>query len=1741
MRRQMMIVGWIAVMLMAPALLGWSVPTAEQKEILYQFGGADISQASDYSGVIPMDLSVMVGDSGDDLTDVFNYLAAVPFVVRSNSTHTASGLILPDDIEDYASPLDDWLEVLGGSMNELVFIGDVQNTDHQALTSVADSHVTISGIDHIEMAANLAEQFFVGAPSVVLVEAPNVDQFSQSITITDTTATLTPMSSRSHSGRTTGASGEYFGSFDPTGGGAIITRTSGDSYIYFDLLASVSGNYYPMDFPYYDGRTVMYPYDERTSWVLHVIDLYPYERNVDINFDIDVPDADFYPFEIASGEDCRIDFDLSVVGGTPCDIGLNVLDPSGNIILTGNRYTLFEDVDEVSEISVSLSHPEPGQYRAYVYSAEHTTVSYDLSIVKQVISSDYIAAGTSAANGAGLASLLGAPLLYTSIGSLDTVTSQALETLSPKTVYLVNATGAVDSEIEVILDAMGFSVNSFDNFTEIQWMLAELGGRDSSDGSVVLYDSIGSNFAAAGLSAAQRKCPAVPFSYNDSRLMTLSQIPEQISWNREYQFPLSSSFSIIDYWMPDADFTRINPPVSSMTPIAYRFFSWLSTVVDIRTVEDVITIAPYYGPGESLPPSFERALTGRADTGRYSSVDTDATLVQIIRSILRIPLMSVLSRSEEVLGSYLVYSYGDQVMDNDREYSNIDNSNDFSTLITDSGLTPVMQVGPSTISELNDAPYAWVATVHGGVGYELYEDDGRIALFYTDTWRGYDSGRSASSPDADTTESPQYVVNPPEGYMDVYNMSQLVTGANLRGMFALLDSCQLGSSYGPSTLLESGADAVVACRADALVGPADMLEFNILDSMVNLHYTIGEALDYSFDINSHRYAASDIGIDSYVSTSEAAIVGASSLQFTIFGDPDITLYDWDATPFPVMDRCVGVGPTRVALAHPGSTYQLPLGMHDPIGNVYASEGSYNIRVYDTEDNLLTLGVGVCTQLELGVFDIQFNEASTLGVYDIEITDTNTNETFYNQIILEWPDLVIQSIESSSYTELGTWQLQITVYNPQDVVAETTVQVSLNNDILLIADASWTPGISTNDFELVLMFGHSGAQTMSVIITIGSQSTECGNYDTPLQVSGHWITPVLWYAIPSLGVAVIVSGVYTRRLGSRVITLQEAMEAEIAGDHESAFDLYGKNGLTKAATRVAVKEDLPEHMMEALMHYYGNEVNIDLQNIAVASVADGDFRMASKIYLLLKQNDKGLLYRAIVELEEGSFDDAVETFRELVSQRMSGSGVEVIRHLQSMDAPARSGFVSLAKEDILKFASNLLGQESNQVLLLSVVEGHVEDEYLVKFLMNIKQVNDAAKKILSLKTVPKMVKLTQVLSDKDQQTLAPIVVRLMLPTYKLKQIAKFITSLDIIDKAKEEAVAPLLEQLVLEPRNKERIKALQAVSKSTSTGSLRMIDDAIEAVNSMISAAEELGVSSDTIGTTGLVPVIAGLKDRKLGEKLLAQTERQILRGSVPASANIDALAEYVYSLRSSVYGVVDAHPQVGLKLRSYQETLQNRLSHAIQEAITSSKLYTDDTNWLEVSSDAIAEKILVNVPLTDAVSVIKGCYRALEHVSTRLVLTYLENSIDMKSQTAAADAIMNNPLQRDRILRKHMKLKIDEFGRSAWVPDQEAAYAEVLSEVLGKWKPYAISAISRGLFKAARNVARSAVDSQIHPTEVRVVSIEFLSGARSISDLGEEEVVGYVRNLQKYLKREVVDAIVQKARWPKSLLDESPS
>ena len=85
-----------------------------------------VTNAQDvFDGPIPMDITTIIGNSGSDYIDALNYITAIPLTYQRNGDEIASGMLLPDHSYSIQTPIEEWLELLGGDLEELVYIGSI--------------------------------------------------------------------------------------------------------------------------------------------------------------------------------------------------------------------------------------------------------------------------------------------------------------------------------------------------------------------------------------------------------------------------------------------------------------------------------------------------------------------------------------------------------------------------------------------------------------------------------------------------------------------------------------------------------------------------------------------------------------------------------------------------------------------------------------------------------------------------------------------------------------------------------------------------------------------------------------------------------------------------------------------------------------------------------------------------------------------------------------------------------------------------------------------------------------------------------------------------------------------------------------------------------------------------------------------------------------------------------------------------------------------------------------------------------------------------------------------------------------------------------------------------------------------------------------------------------------------------------------------------------------------------------
>jgi hypothetical protein len=1492
---------------------------------------AEPSQLQVLPSTIPMNTCVFVGDIYDDFQDALTYLSAVPLAVRSNSTHLTSALLLPDS-DSFQTPLEEWLSLAGGACSEAIYIGSVSNPAFLSVGSLADSTIYIDGDDCFEAAAQIATSLFPGTDEVVLVEVLPTSLYSSPQVLYDRADSLPGMTTNYISMTTSQSSNwEAYRTYTPTGGGAIFTLQGADEYIWFDLLSHEDGEYYPMDYPYLDGTTVRFPYNSRSGeqWTLHAIDLYEYSRTEYLDIRVDVPQADFYQFTVNPDEDCVVNFEVDLPSEEA--VGLNVLGPDGDIVLSANRFALFSEYGETSSIEASLAHPTPGTYQAYVFSAEASSVSYDITITKNTVTQDWTEATAAAANGASIASALGAPLLFYTSDGLPAEAEAALESLEPETAVVVKPIGDFSYDIVSYLTSAGIQSTTLRSFSEIEDYLELLNVRNPGTGDMILYDSQGAYFSSAGLSAAQRRAVAVPFDYSDSGLMTISQIPEQINWLREYTMPLITTFSFLDAWTDDGRLSGLNPPYETMRDIADAFYSWAPEVAGLNSIPTVITIAPYLQYGNTLPPTFERAIAGKTKPGRYPSADNDATLIQIMRSILRVALQTAPGRSKDAIGSHLVYTYQDGVENNNGYHVYVSNSDQFPSLMSDAGLFPDQEVGPQVVTELSQSPYFWLASTHGGVGGESYDIDGLVGILNWNAYRGYDEGQVPADPDADYDG----VVNPPEDYYEGYNVSALVSGVDLNGMFAYFDSCQLASSYAPASMMEAGCDAVVACRIDALIGASDLFERNVIEAMAQDETSLGVAMNDAYDENSHVYSTGFEGVDTYATSSTVGVVGASCIQFIIFGDPDVTLHDHARDPPAFAERVGGFGPGRTIHAHPGSSYDLQLGRRDPVGNIYAFEGDFSIEIYSPTYSLVDSGVVHCTNQSVGSFLFNISSSSALGLYTVEVTELSSAEEFSFGILLEWPVLSVVSTAHGALSQFGYWSLLFSVYNPQDVSVDTVMTVYLGSQVISSTDVEWAPGVTAHAVTLEAAFVGSGVNEISVSIVLKVTSSECCSFSQLVTVSLHWISIALYGVVPVLGIAVAVVGFVSLRRTKRNGALESALNDERSQNYEEAFNAYMDHGLVEGGVRAAVKSGFSEGVLERVTSSPSPQVRSLLSASASDLYSKSDYALAGNVYGAIGDTLNQVRSKIMHSLATGDLASAADLMKEAVDRGHRDFASELLMESSSLGVASR--LMEELGSPVLALAALLVQRGSDCTPLLEASNEVHDDGLRLNLWVTFGADDRAVNEISTASSVQEMIEKTAAISDTKRLEIMSDVVSDLATGRNATKINEYLNGLEFPTSSFSQVTKGIVDRLMDKPSNKSLKKLLEDLSKGVPENKeyVREIKDTIEVLQSGGAAVDEAKT----------VKLVKSVTNPAVADKLIALLHRNRFGTEPLGSAALGALGEYTIRLRTAALGASsEVSTAISTELSSVEPALREKIKQQARSVLPGIE-FKPESSW----------------------------------------------------------------------------------------------------------------------------------------------------------------------------------------------------
>ncbi|MEM0493528.1 MAG: hypothetical protein QXS02_06225, partial [Candidatus Thermoplasmatota archaeon] len=366
-----------------------------------------------------------------------------------------------------------------------------------------------------------------------------------------------------------------------------------------------------------------------------IIDILRNIRKVTYNVDVEM-----YPGVIVEIPDipsygCRnAHFELSW-NDPSVALGFSLIGPSGEEILStresgvSSKCTIPSDPNEMAmpigsenELYVErLGECLPGEcYSVCVFAQNKMTSSPEFTITytwEQNISKEEGYGLTSATEGAVLASLLNAPLLYTSESELSSYTTDALYKLGVKDVTLIDIDSRIKSDIKNKLNQMFRNVDYITSLDEVyNRILSKTGSRS------IVFSTIDpwSYWYATELAVAGEKKHSLsigPAAYiaahHGCPVLIVDNHPELSSavvWHNEL-------------WRRHPDGHSKLPMVSEMYLTGRRVYDLLKRLgMDKEGDESIITVADQFDIGLS----WDRVFVGKAKPGRFIGSPVDLSV-----------------------------------------------------------------------------------------------------------------------------------------------------------------------------------------------------------------------------------------------------------------------------------------------------------------------------------------------------------------------------------------------------------------------------------------------------------------------------------------------------------------------------------------------------------------------------------------------------------------------------------------------------------------------------------------------------------------------------------------------------------------------------------------------------------------------------------------------------------------------------------------------------------------------------------------------------------------------------------------------------------------------------------------------------------------------------------------------------------------------------------------------------------
>ncbi|MHA1383053.1 MAG: hypothetical protein ACTSR3_04745 [Candidatus Helarchaeota archaeon] len=558
----------------------------------------------------PLQILTIVHYEENSNFDDFSMLASIPFAIFNDSGVRKISPIIYDNIIDNENTMEfiyQWKaynDYFGG-LKRIIYIGDVSDQVKNKMTAVfgAPSEyrppLNFSASNIYDLSASIANYFWFTNDKVIIAQAQNIIQEFESITdLTPITGIVNKKEMKNIIDNINSTIFNKFYDFNniSINGGAILVEINDTmNNLRLQLIGNYSNpsNQWIFDTTNYTNNNwVFHPNVTHpaniSDWCIQVFNSSEVSSDIFYNLTFYNFTSNFQNFRV-NYSNCKLKFQINTT-----DAKIWLLDPNGQFFTASN-----------SSGEISIKYPSLGDWTLIISGNETHNTPYEISINIANYSSEKETLIESATNGAVIASLSHAPLLYTDGNSLTTAVRNELTKLDPAEAIIINLGKNIN---ETLFTELGISVKSLENMSIIMDYIENLSYKKD----IILTSLNAGFFAPAGIMAAYHGGSVLPVFNETHNFYGKALSNYKLMENSYYQSPLQNG-----------------PFYDDMVNLSNIYHDWINNFDSSTDNRTVLIISPL----NDLNPIFDRAIMGKSITGRFPGENEIETLIFICRNI----------------------------------------------------------------------------------------------------------------------------------------------------------------------------------------------------------------------------------------------------------------------------------------------------------------------------------------------------------------------------------------------------------------------------------------------------------------------------------------------------------------------------------------------------------------------------------------------------------------------------------------------------------------------------------------------------------------------------------------------------------------------------------------------------------------------------------------------------------------------------------------------------------------------------------------------------------------------------------------------------------------------------------------------------------------------------------------------------------------------------------------------------